>query len=50
MCLAAVRYVALNPARARVVARADDWKWSCVRALIGGRDDGLVSVAPCSRA
>ena len=44
MC--AVRYVALNPVRARLVARADDWKWSSVRAHLEGKDDGLVTVSP----
>ncbi|MGD0642776.1 MAG: transposase [Roseiarcus sp.] len=44
--MAAARYVALNPVRARLVARAEDWRWSSVRAHLAGRDDGLVSVAP----
>jgi len=44
--VAAARYVALNPVRARLVARAQDWAWSSVRAHLAGRDDGLVQVAP----
>jgi putative transposase len=44
--VAAARYVALNPVRARLVARAEDWRWSSVRAHLDGRDDGLVRVAP----
>ena len=44
--LAAVRYVSLNPVRARLVAHARDWPWSSVRAHLAGADDGLVSVAP----
>jgi len=44
--LAAMRYVALNPVRARLVRRARDWPWSSVRAHLKGRDDGLVTVAP----
>jgi putative transposase len=44
--MAAARYVALNPARARLVSRAQDWRWSSVRAHLDRRDDGLVSVAP----
>ena len=44
--MAAARYVALNPVRARLVARAEDWRWSSVKAHLEGRDDGLVSVAP----
>lgn len=42
----AERYVALNPGRARLVARAQDWAWSSARAHLAGRDDGLVRVAP----
>ena len=42
----ALRYVALNPVRARLVARAEDWPWSSTRALIAGADDHVVSVAP----
>ena len=42
----AVRYVSLNPVRARLVPRAADWPWSSVRAHLAGTDDELVSVAP----
>jgi putative transposase len=44
--LAAARYVALNPVRARLVSRADDWRWSSTAAHLRRRDDGLVTVAP----
>jgi putative transposase len=44
--ICAVRYVALNPVRARLVACAKDWKWSSVRAHLTGHDDGLVTVGP----
>ncbi|MDP1738304.1 MAG: transposase [Caulobacter sp.] len=44
--LTAARYIALNPVRARLVARAGDWPWSSVGAHLAGRDDHLVSVAP----
>jgi putative transposase len=44
--ISAIRYVALNPVRARLVARAEDWKWSSVRAHLEGKDDGLVRVGP----
>jgi len=44
--MAAARYVAMNPVRARLVERAEDWPWSSVRAHLAGRDDGLVEVAP----
>ena len=42
----AARYVALNPVRARLAARAQDWPWSSARAHLCGRDDGVVRVAP----
>jgi putative transposase len=42
----AVRYVSLNPVRARLVARAQEWPWSSVRAHLARRDDGLVIVKP----
>lgn len=44
--VAALRYVALNPVRARLVARAQDWRWSSTRALVAGEDDHVVTVAP----
>jgi putative transposase len=44
--MACVRYVSLNPVRARLVAAARDWPWSSVRAHLAGKDDGLVTVAP----
>jgi putative transposase len=42
----AVRYVSLNPVRARLVERAQDWPWSSVVAHLSGNDDELVRVAP----
>jgi putative transposase len=42
----AMRYVSLNPVRARLVDRAEDWRWSSVRAHLAGQDDELVRVAP----
>ena len=44
--MVATRYVALNPVRARLAARAQDWPHSSVRAHLQGRDDGLVEVRP----
>jgi putative transposase len=44
--IAAVRYVCLNPVRARLAARAEDWAWSSARAQLEGRDDALVAVKP----
>jgi putative transposase len=43
---AALRYVALNPVRARLVARAQDWRWSSTRAHLGGKDDGITALKP----
>jgi len=44
--MAAARYVELNPMRARLAAKAQDWPWSSARAHLEGHDDGLVTVAP----
>ena len=44
--LAAARYVELNPVRARLAERPQDWPWSSARAHLTGRDDALVSVEP----
>ena len=44
--LVAARYVSLNPVRARLVERPEDWPWSSVRAHLSGCDDGTVRVAP----
>jgi putative transposase len=43
---AALRYVSLNPVRARLVSRAQDWPWSSVRAHLSGADNRVVRVAP----
>jgi putative transposase len=44
--VSALRYVALNPVRARLVERAEDWRWSSTRAHISGEGDGHVDIAP----
>jgi putative transposase len=44
--MAAARYVALNPVRARLAARPEDWRWSSVHAHLVARDDALTTVAP----
>ncbi|MDP8997643.1 MAG: transposase [Pseudomonadota bacterium] len=41
---AALRYVLLNPVRARLVARPEDWRWSSAGSLLKGRADGLTDV------
>jgi len=42
---AALRYGALNPVRARLVKRAQDWPWSSARAHLRGKPDGVVDLA-----
>ena len=42
--LSAVRYVEQNPVRARLVRRAQDWRWSSARAHLARADDRLVRV------
>jgi putative transposase len=44
--VSALRYVALNPVRARLAERAEDWPWSSTRAHIAGESDDHVDVAP----
>jgi putative transposase len=43
---AALAYIALNPVRARLTRRPEDWPWSSVHAHLSGRGDGLTAVAP----
>ena len=43
---AALRYVSLNPVRARLVERAQDWRWSSTRAHLRGKDDGITALKP----
>ena len=44
--LATVRYVELNPVRARLCTTAQEWPWSSAAAHLHGEDDLLVAVAP----
>jgi putative transposase len=44
--LMAARYIELNPVRARLARRAQDYPWSSARAHLAGRDDGLVKTGP----
>jgi len=44
--LAAARYVELNPVRARIAARPEDYGWSSARAHLSGEDDELVKAGP----
>ena len=43
---ACLRYVELNPVRAGLVARAEEWPWSSARAHLGVAPDGLTDMAP----
>lgn len=43
---AAVRYVVLNPVRARLVTQAGDLRWSSARAHLSGEDDSVTTLAP----
>ncbi len=42
----AFAYVSLNPVRAGLVKRAEDWPWSSVRAHLNGGNDGITTTAP----
>ncbi len=42
--LTAVRYVELNPVKAKLAARAEDWPWSSARAHVSGRADGFTDL------
>lgn len=42
----AVRYVLLNPVRARLAASAEGWPHSSARAHLHGRPDGVVDLKP----
>ena len=44
--LHAARYVALNPVRARLCDRAEEWLWSSAQAHLDRTNDELVDVAP----
>jgi putative transposase len=44
--LAALRYTKLNPVRAALVRRPEEYRWSSAAAHIAGRDDLLVKIAP----
>jgi putative transposase len=42
----ALRYVAQNPVRARLVERPQDWPHSSVRTHLSGKSDGFIDTAP----
>jgi putative transposase len=43
--LAAIRYVELNPVKAKLVAQPEDWRWSSAAAHVKGKADGLTDLA-----
>jgi putative transposase len=43
--MVAVRYVELNPVKAKLAQRAEDWPWSSARAHVTGKPDGLIDLA-----
>ena len=44
--IATARYIALNPVRAGITKRPEDYRWSSARAFLDGEDDILVKVEP----
>ncbi|MDN5937893.1 MAG: transposase [Salinisphaera sp.] len=44
--LAAFRYIAMNPVKAKLVSQAADWPWSSTPDHLVARNDGLVAVQP----
>jgi putative transposase len=42
--LTAVRYVELNPVKAKLVGKAEDWRWSSADAHIHGKADGFTDL------
>jgi putative transposase len=41
-----VKYVELNPVKAKLCRMPQDWNWSSANAHLAGRDDLLVKVEP----
>jgi putative transposase len=44
--LASVKYIEMNPVRARLVGDPYAWRWSSAQAHVDGKDDLLVKVEP----
>ena len=42
--MAAIRYIELNPSRAKMVSKPWEYEWSSARAHVEGKDDKLVKV------
>jgi putative transposase len=47
--LSAARYIELNPVRAGLVSKPEEYPWSSAKAHIEGRDDNLVKSKPLLR-
>lgn len=47
--LTAMRYVELNPVRAGLCARPEDWPWSSIHAHLNNKDDPLVTTKATSK-
>jgi putative transposase len=43
--LQALRYVLLNPVRAKLCAKPEQWAWSSAKSYLKNRDDGLTETA-----
>jgi putative transposase len=48
-CIAAARYIELNPVRAGLVATAREWPWSSACAHLDAREDSLLKPEPLLR-
>ena len=48
--LTAMRHIELNPVRAGLVRRAEDWPWSSARAHLHGETDRLIGETAAMRA
>jgi putative transposase len=46
--MTAIRYVELNPVKAKLARRAEDWRWSSARAHVEGKSDGLTDLKALS--
>lgn len=46
--LNALRYVLLNPVRARLVKKPEQWQWSSAAAYLKNREDGFTEIADMS--
>ncbi len=47
--LAAARYIELNPVRAKLTKKPEDYPWSSAAAHLKGNNDGVVVVKPLLR-